>query len=166
NYFFHYTTREAAFEHILPAQKLKFSSYAGMRDPLEARWNFSAGGWGEFTDEQQRDQAAGYFAFSGFAQEVREQSFLLSLTIDAPPESEESEPFCRGWARARMWEHYAEKHAGVCLVFERERLANALSKSLVSQGFSAPHHQPVIYEGDAPASPILDLEQLGQGVAP
>jgi Protein of unknown function (DUF2971) len=166
NFFFHYTTRAAAFEHILPTQKLKFSSYAEMRDPLEAKWNFSAGGWGEFTDEQQRDQAAGYFAFSRFAQDVREQSFLLSLTVDAPPEDEESEPFCRGWARARMWEHYAEKHAGVCLVFERERLVETLATSLLAQGFSAPHHQPVIYEGDTPASPILDLAKLGQGVGP
>jgi len=40
-YFFHYTTRDRAFQDILPSGKLKFSSLNEMRDPLEnKRWLF------------------------------------------------------------------------------------------------------------------------------
>ena len=35
DYFFHYTTRDAAFGHILPTRKLRMSPYSAMRDPLE-----------------------------------------------------------------------------------------------------------------------------------
>ena len=31
----HYTTAEAAFEHILPEERLRMSPYADMRDPIE-----------------------------------------------------------------------------------------------------------------------------------
>jgi hypothetical protein len=37
SYFFHYTTREAAFEYILPERQLRLSPYARMRDPLKAQ---------------------------------------------------------------------------------------------------------------------------------
>lgn len=33
--FFHYTTREAAFSDIIPRRRLRFSTYALMRDQLE-----------------------------------------------------------------------------------------------------------------------------------
>lgn len=164
-YFFHYTTREAAFEHILPRGRLRLSRYAEMRDPMEAKWHFMAGGFGDFSDPEQRQQAEGYFAFSRSAAEVLEHSFLLSMTIDAPRDSEELNPFCRGWARPRMWEHYAEKHSGVCLVFEREVFVETLTESLVGQDCPTPHHQPVIYDGDTRQLSMLDLAKLGEGVA-
>src|SRR4051812_21255759 len=48
---------------------------------------------------------------------------LLSVDYaDCVPE----DPFGRGYALASMWELYAQKHAGVCLVFDRERLVTNL----------------------------------------
>jgi Protein of unknown function (DUF2971) len=34
------------------------------------------------------------------------------------------------WARPRMWEQYADNHAGVCLVFEREALLEAIREDV------------------------------------
>lgn len=166
--FFHYTTREGAFEHIMPTGRLRFSRYLDMRDPLENKlWRFIGGAWGEKPRAEQDRQLAGYFEFDHLANQIRERSFLLSMTIDASPEeSGEDEPFCRGWARARMWEQYAENHAGVCLVFNRARLIKSVVASLQDQGFAAPYHREVVYEGSGMRKPALDLNALADKVTP
>lgn len=38
--------------------------------------------------------------------------------------------FHRGWARARMWDQYAEKHEGACLVFNKLALIEAIDKQI------------------------------------
>lgn len=160
-YLFHYTTREAAFAHILPTRRLRFSRYMDMRDPLENKhWRILAGGWGEPTEEEKGRQAQGYFRFGDFAAQIREQSFLLSLTEDAPQDRDESHPFFHGWARARMWEQYAENHSGVCLVFARQQLVDSVVSSLREQGFASPYHRSVIYDGHGMRKPMLDLGAL------
>jgi hypothetical protein len=167
-YFFHYTTREAGFAHIVPSGKLRFSRYQDMRDPLENKgWRFVGGAWGAPSSDDEQAQALAYFQFDTLANEIRERSFLLSMTIDTTPEnSGEVEPFCRGWARARMWEQYAENHAGLCLVFDREALTANITNSLQAQGFAAPYHRPVIYEGDWMLKPSLNLNTLSGSVTP
>jgi Protein of unknown function (DUF2971) len=167
NYFFHYTTSGAAFEHILPEARLRLSRYFDMRDPLENKeWWFSAGGRGADTDDEDEHRAREWFVFNRAANRVRRRSFLLSLTIDTPNgETDEEEPFCRGWARGRMWEQYAENNAGVCLVFDRERLTDAVLASLQNQEFGALYHQAVAYEGAGILKPMLDIEALGREVA-
>jgi hypothetical protein len=37
DYIFHYTTRDAAFGHIIPERRLRLSPYRRMRDPLESK---------------------------------------------------------------------------------------------------------------------------------
>jgi len=37
DYFFHYTTREAAFAHILPERQLRLSPYSKVNDPMESK---------------------------------------------------------------------------------------------------------------------------------
>jgi hypothetical protein len=166
-FLFHYTTREAAFAHILPSGELRFSRYMDMRDPLENKhWRILAGGWGRPTEEEERRQMLGYFQFDNIAAQIREQSFLLSMTEDAPPDRDEAHPFFHGWARARMWEQYAEKHFGVCLVFDRAKLTEAVVSSLQNQGFAPPYHRSVIYEGHGMHKPMPDLNSLADGVTP
>ena len=51
-----------------------------------------------------------------------------------------SQPAIRGFAHPPMWNHYANKHEGVCLIFKKEELDTAISAALSSQGhlFSSP----------------------------
>ncbi len=145
-YFFHYTTRDSAFGSILPSQTLRLSTYGEMRDPLENQpWDFTFGGY-ERDDATLQADLEGYDRFEKTANENMDCSHLLSLTIDAEPRpGGEQEPFCRGWARVGMWEQYAEKHRGVCLVFDCDLLAQNLEESKTKVGFAAFYHQAVVY---------------------
>lgn len=114
---FHYTTREAAFEHILPNRTLRMRSYSLMRDPLEAKsWNLGAAFFAEKPDDEE-------FVVNvlSLANRVKKDTMLLSMTRDARGYDDQSiAMFGRGYARASMWEHYAEDHHGVCLAFDAE----------------------------------------------
>jgi hypothetical protein len=119
--FFHYTTREAAFEHILPEQRLRLSPYFKMRDPMESKapnlpGTYAVPADGAIEESMQRS----YMEAINKVATLRGQAKLLSLTLDATGYTGFAEHFGRGWARARMWEHYAENHAGVCLLFRRQ----------------------------------------------
>ena len=55
---------------------------------------------------------------------LRRGARLACFTLDRP-RSGDATPgtlFHRGWARARMWEQYADHHSGACLVFKRQEL--------------------------------------------
>jgi hypothetical protein len=168
--FFHYTTRKAAFEHILPEKKLRFSLYRNMRDPLESQpWTF-AGAY--FIDESVKpgepDPAeAAFFQFNRLANYIRERSHLLAFTIDAEGygESPNAEYFARGWSRARMWEQYAENHQGACLVFNREKLIASITRSLQDQGRAAPYYKKVEYTETGTADLSLNLGGLAGNVS-
>lgn len=61
--FFHYTTREAAFGDIIPRRRLRFSTYARMRDPMENKqWAFPAAYWVR-NDEPTEVRERAYFEF-------------------------------------------------------------------------------------------------------
>jgi hypothetical protein len=121
-FFFHYTTREAAFTHILPERRLRLSPYSRMRDPLEAKAPAVASGLAVPEDPAAQDEMGrAFFEARDEIARLRRQTKLLSLTVDAHGYDDEYiADFGRGWARARMWEQYSEQHQGVCLLFRRE----------------------------------------------
>lgn len=154
-HFFHYTTREAAFAHILPSGRLKFSTYEAMRDPLENRgWRFTGAWWLDPSDPDGAEKE--FMLFDRAAQAIRRQARLLALTVDAPGATEER-PFSRGYSRARMWEHYGEVHLGVCLVFDQARLIANLTASVKEHSGLEPYHRPVIYTETGSADSTLTL---------
>jgi hypothetical protein len=114
----HYTTADAAFEHIIPSGELRMSPYARMRDPLENReLSFAFGTSG---DDAENDDALMDMVTDAIRQ-LRDRTLLLSFTIDSKQGyTDDDLPFMRAWARARMWEQYASNHAGVCIAFDRE----------------------------------------------
>jgi hypothetical protein len=170
DFFFHYTTRDAAFGGILPSGKLRMSRYSTMRDPLENKdWRWGGSYWVEpdrDEDEGAQEHLTALYDFIDAADKVKASARLLSLTIDAPKEdfdseSFDSEAFSRGWARARMWEQYAEAHAGVCLLFEREELTTRVRESLLAQDLPPPYHRPVEYTpGGTASGRTLDLGSI------
>jgi Protein of unknown function (DUF2971) len=161
-YFFHYTTGDAAFGSILPKERLRFSRYAEMRDPLENR------GWwiaGASSDEGVRSGDLDVLMFNSLASTVRQRALLVSLCMDAPDDARGlRDVYWRGWTRARMWEQYAENHEGVCLVFDREILGDAIDQWTSRLGFRAAWHGPVDYSGDGVilpiAPPVRDEERV------
>jgi len=160
-YFFHYTTRDAAFGGILPSRRLRLSPYGVMRDPLEnQQWKFTFTGRGARDDATVIADVAEQTEFERRAnEETRARSHLLSLTIDADPQADgERPPFCFGWARARMWEQYAERYRGVCLVFDKELLTQRFAEALEGGAVTRTYDRAVIYNGGGMLKPIIEAD--------
>jgi len=137
--FFHYTTADTAFAHILPTGMLQLSPYSTMRDPLEAKqWHLVGAGFSAAPGDVERQ----FFEQYALLQRMKAQSKLLSLSVDSS-DAVDGDPFGRGYALASMWELYAQKHLGVCLVFDRARLVENLTEGLVPMGTA--FHGPVQY---------------------
>jgi hypothetical protein len=129
-----------------------------MRDPLENKeWSFPAA-WFVKDDEPTEVRERAYFEFHHLAAEIFEQAHLLALTVDADYPWPDEE-FGRGWSRARMWEQYAEKHQGVCLLFDRDLLTKNLASDLHRQLNVRPYEGPVEYSTRG-ADLTLDLGQM------
>jgi hypothetical protein len=129
---YHYTTSKAAFKHIIPSGELRFSSLARLRDPVENKdWVqtlWTSASWP--TGDVRRLQ--------DLTRRVLDETKILGFTLDAPIEGR-SPAHARGYARPRMWEQYAENHAGACLVFDRDSLASSLTSALA--GLQAISHE-------------------------
>jgi hypothetical protein len=158
----HYTTAEAAFQHILPSGKLRMSPYSRMRDPLENRsLTFGAAGWGNDAAGQHElmDDIIDRIHF------IRDQTRLLSFTIDAATRYAERDfPFMLAWARARMWEQYAGNLAGVCIAFDRDGATNHILGHLKHLGSVCSAEVMYTPRGfrDTDASTLL-LDQFREG---
>jgi hypothetical protein len=166
-YFFHYTTRDAAFEHIIPERRMRLSPYRLMGDPLEASGPQLAGSfWIPQEPDAEEDLQTAYFEAVAEVQKVRGQTKMLSLTVDAPRRMNrvvESNAFVSGWARARMWEHYAERHQGVCLVFERHSFEAGVLAQLRERSPDA-GYGPVAYSDEGLAASAAASVPIQHGV--
>lgn len=162
-YYFHYTNREAALGQIIPRGSLRLSSMRRMRDPLENTTMYIAGasGVGPRTGPAELKRNEGvYIAFNYLAQQIRERARLLALTVDSDRYSDAGREFARGWSRPRMWEHYAEKHAGVCLVFEARQLGEELRSDAARLALPPLHDRRVSYTETGAAGLTLALDLL------
>jgi hypothetical protein len=152
---YHYTTRAAAFEHILPSGQLRLSSLRRLRDPVENKdWvqgRFTSVSWSQ-------EDVALFFAATD---RVLDDTEIVSFTLDAS-EDGESPGYSRGYARPRMWEQYAENHAGACLVFDRNRLDEWLQAGLPER--KPPVVDEVVYSNSPlsghEAARMLDARRL------
>jgi hypothetical protein len=128
-YLFHYTRLDSAIEHILPSRLLRFSRLATMRDPRESLWAFGASFFGDLPDS---DVAEALGAVQRLHQNIR----LISLTAD--DEGRNLSPcdavFARGFSHPRLWEQYADRHRGVCLCFECEKLTQSVTETIENVG--------------------------------
>lgn len=130
-FFFHYTKADTAFGAIVPDRSLRLSPYNLMDDPFEAQ-DWMIGGTGFVGEEDNlTEQFMERFALIN---EAKAATKVLSLSVDANGYEGELDRFGRGYARASMWQLYAESHAGVCLAFDRETLTEQLTSQLQSLG--------------------------------
>jgi hypothetical protein len=62
------------------------------------------------------------------------------FTLDRNPrrEAEQDSLFHRGWARARMWDQYAQRQTGACLVFNQNALIGCVEEAC--------HLEPINFE--------------------
>lgn len=149
-YVYHYTTREAALGSILPQRQLRLGLLTWTNDPRESQqWlvSLSSAGDHSVADEEFRT------IVREADQLIKATTKVACLTRDDPDGMTQppNEPFARGWAHSRMWAQYAGGHSGVCLIFDRARLAEAMG-ALRKHG--SLWHGPVLYAN----RPHLELD--------
>ena len=130
-FFFHYTSRDAAFGSIIPSGLLRFSPFTRMRDPLESRlpamtFNSAFGSYDDLVAKQKLlNEITQLMEVAGEERDpIRDRVQVLCLTVDKYEDAGRRpvNPYGAGWARARMWEQYGERSQGVCLVIDKEAL--------------------------------------------
>jgi len=132
---FHYTTIEAALEHILPDETLRFSPVRSTNDPREYKeWSF---------------MGVGSIPKSG-------SNHLHLLEINAAINTlvgSEYKVACfsqntedrAGYLKSRMWSQYGQSHGGVCVVFSKSKLISSL-RNWPSQ--ESPFYDEVTYTAE------------------
>lgn len=139
-YFYHYTTYNTALEYIFPTQSIRFSSIRNTNDPRESKeWLFSMS---SSTESPLGDEFFRYI--QDLNRLIKSNSKLLCLTRDNPQMFEiPDEIYGRSFSHSRMWAQYAGNHRGVCLIFNCEKLTNAIFEQISSKGLIL--HGPVVY---------------------
>jgi Protein of unknown function (DUF2971) len=126
-YVYHYTKWEVARDHILGGKRtIKISSAQRLNDLLEFQgftsgWNFKSDA--NFSPEFERRM----YPIINNACKKRIRVFATSLDKNPIIQSHPDGPIihqegCRGFAHPPMWAHYAENHAGVCLILDRIKI--------------------------------------------
>ena len=132
-FLYHHTTVETAIAFILKNKSLKFGRYTGTNDPKEAKtWDFDLGTNGTI-DLGKYDMREVSRGLSG---DLKERARVACFSKDTAPLSGNHlhDIFRRGYCKPRMWAQYASKHAGVCIVFERAKLAQLVQSQFGSRG--------------------------------
>jgi hypothetical protein len=127
----HYTSAAVAMEYVIPSGQLRLSPYERMRDPVENK--YVQPGIPMFPEGPAPSSAMCESVWA-HVKEVRDGCRLLSLTRDATDPNIPGDTFGASWSRPRMWEQYGDLHRGVCLVFDRQRLENALRRAFPRTG--------------------------------
>lgn len=119
-YLFHYTTYSSAL-NILLSQQLRLGPLAKMNDPLEFEDRLKAPFMcqGVCSDKEYMEKASLY------EKAVTEKEKSVRFTSFSIDNYSVRNIFSKGWARSRMWAQYADKHKGVCLVFDKANLIKA-----------------------------------------
>lgn len=133
-YIYHYTSAEVALTKIIPAGNLRAGSFLTMNDPRESKdWLFGM----KYDREPDRESIGEEEARA--ASRIAQAStrvIALSTDIDSPHSGVNEAQFGRGYAHSAMWAHYGQSHAGVCLIFDRKKFMDAVSKALRAMGHS------------------------------
>jgi len=134
-YVYHYTKGETALQFILHDGKLRFGPFTTLNDPFEAQtWTLSPVGFEAASDEVKQVWAG----FEKELQALKRRVKVLCVTMDDPnpPELPEFVGLFMelGYAHPRLWAQYADDHRGVCLVFDRAKLARRIHSRLDSRG--------------------------------
>ncbi len=127
---YHYTSRDTAVNHILPSGRLRFNPLSKVNDPREAKqWEpvvtVSSTQPMELDDWKKLEHK--------ISAALRSGAKLACFSLDADTTMQMDDFNARskrGYACAPMWHHYANRHDGVCLVFDRALLDAALRDEL------------------------------------
>lgn len=127
---YHYTTAQKGLAHLLGSGTLRLSPFTSMNDPREAKeWTVTVATsdpeyGGVDLNEITRD----------FNLELKRKIKVACFTADVVPQKRAESLLDRGWAHPRMWAYYAANHAGLCIVFRRDKLLALFERAYETTG--------------------------------
>ena len=127
-YLYHFTKASTAINDILPSNKLMAGSYLLTNDPKETKqWEFNIGS-NENSDLNKYDMGN---LSRQLSDALKSRTKVVCFSKDRSPLSGNhlTDIYQRGFCKPRMWAQYAEKHTGVCLVFDKSKLNEAISSA-------------------------------------
>ncbi len=129
-FLYHYTSAATAIDCILKNRTLRLSPYTTTNDPKERKdWLFDFGTCDPRKDLMRYNREE----FSKrLSREFKHKTHLTCFSRDADSLTGNHlfDIFKRGFCKPRMWDRYADKHRGVCLVFDRERLIEQIDRKI------------------------------------
>ena len=129
-YVYHYTTLDTALCHILKNGTLKLNSFSNVNDPRENKsWNIVACVRADLNLSLEQ-----YDIMSAeISKLIKGNVKVFCSSMDRASAVNQWQPEAlldRGFARPSMWQHYAGRHNGVCLMFDRKKLDTAIKSQL------------------------------------
>ncbi|WP_239257264.1 DUF2971 domain-containing protein [Listeria ilorinensis] len=117
NNLYHFTKAETALNYILKEKTIKFSSFKNVNDPKESKeWPFQF--YGNNIGTVEKFSSKIYYDINNY---IKEHWLTACFSIDK--EGEEI------WKNLKMWDSYADRNKGVCLVFDKDKLKKNLSRN-------------------------------------
>lgn len=173
-YVYHYTKARTALDYILRNNTLRLNLFTRTNDPRESRrWQFNIGSLSNqghpLMDRYDTTRLSKWLGGT-----LQRSARVACFCNDSPPLTGDhlADVNRRGFARPRMWAQYGENHRGVCLVFDRAKLVEAMTAAFRAKAesvilFWAPveyrnHRQvPPLHEHEFSVT-AEDLAQLGK----
>ena len=118
---YHFTSLETFMNYILPTKQLKLSKIKSSRDPYEYEpLRFRC-----FSDDPLGNDK-NFTKFLKTVAELKLNSQYLCFTAPENHKTENGNYFNRwGYDRPQLWEHYGNKHHGVCISLDTKKVINS-----------------------------------------
>lgn len=133
-FLYHYTTASIAIDYILNNKTLRLGALSRVNDPKESKYR-------DFTFYARGAKAVAEFdgaVFDEVCQDLAVNSYALCCGMgEVDDYGRES-----GALHPHMWANYAERHTGVCLVFDKELLHQSIEEAVPE---AALYYGPVNY---------------------
>jgi Protein of unknown function (DUF2971) len=149
--------------------RLRLSPFVTMRDPRESMaWQFGGGWYGDHPAPEEASELL--YDASTLRGRFQREFRMVCLTMDVPTAGAPKRPgpillndeFERGYARSRLWELYAERSRGVCIVLRKETAMEEIRRKLAD--FQTNDDGPVHYRDETLSHALqvdLNREQAG-----
>lgn len=120
---FHYTKTEILIKYILCNKELKFSRFYSASDPLEF-FDYTHTSIGPVNKNLANNLESEINSI------IKDGFRVASFSKDTAFNSNQNSImyFHKGYARSRMWSQYADKHTGICVIFSKKILLEAIKR--------------------------------------
>ncbi|QYJ03246.1 DUF2971 domain-containing protein [Nocardioides panacisoli] len=161
---YHYTSSDAAILGILATRTIRLSPFHGTNDLWESRPLYPS-----LQGESGLSSEATMELWREIDRHIRMHSKVACFTNDWDlPEAVSDRNALRGWSHLSLWAHYGQRHAGLCLRFDRQKLLSAFEAAKCSavHQFSGDVRYRTVSLGSGPeAINLRQIQEFGADAA-